>query len=127
MNINKKYLIFIGLIFLSLGATVLGEARLENPNKSGGSLTTMIKSMINGVLQLAMPFLVLAIIYVGFLFAKAQGEPKALEEAKRALIWVVVGAAIIIGANTIYSVVYDTVSQISINKNINIEKIIQYV
>lgn len=41
------------------------------------------------------------LIYVGFLFVKAQGKEEELRDARRALLWTVIGALILLGSQAI--------------------------
>jgi hypothetical protein len=81
---NKRFIMFIGL-FLIPGIAFLAQG-VKNPTHLEGDLNSIIKTMINGLLQLAIPFLVLAYVYVGFLFVKAQGSSEGLASARKALI-----------------------------------------
>lgn len=122
-KIKNKKIIFAVFLFTILPLLIFaGTSGIEN-HGLGGDLNTAIKTMISGLLKLALPFLVLAYVYVGFLFTKAQGSADKLQEARKALIWVIVGTVIIIGANAIYSVIEDTLSQANIAKNLLENKI----
>ena len=116
-NFNKKrILIFLaisfGIPFLLFAKPSGLEHGIDNPYKEGGDLKSLIKLSISAILKLAIPFLVLAYIWVGFLFVKAQGNADELKKVKKAFIWLIVGTALIVGANSIYSLIYDTVKQI---------------
>jgi hypothetical protein len=54
----------------------------------------------------------LAIIYCGFLFVKAIGKPEEIKKAKDALLYTVIGAAILLGAWTIAQLISDTIIEI---------------
>ena len=56
-----------------------------------------------------MPIIVLAIIYSGFLFVAAQGNSEKLGEAKKALLYTLVGAAILLGSLAIAELIKNTV------------------
>jgi hypothetical protein len=45
---------------------------------------------------------------------KAQGSSEGLASARKALIWVLVGTAIVVGANSIYSIIEDTLKEASL-------------
>lgn len=60
------------------------------------------------------PVVVLMIVYTGFLFVRAQGNPGKIEEARRALLWTLVGGLVVLGAYAIAMVVKDTVDSITI-------------
>ena len=56
--------------------------------------------------------LVLAVIYAGFLFVKAQGNSGELEIAKNALLYTVIGGALLLGAFVIATAIKQTVNDI---------------
>lgn len=60
-----------------------------------------------------MPFVVLAFVYSGFLFIKAQGNQKGLEEAKTAIWYSIIGAFILFGAWGFAHIIGTTVSTIT--------------
>ena len=124
---NRKKIFFTLFLLLSIFLNTYALDGVKNPlaGKVDGDIDDIIKTMISGLLKLAIPFLVLAYIYVGFLFVKAQGAAAKLQEARKALIWVVVGTIIIIGANTIYSIIEDTLKEANI-KTVRVENRIIY-
>ncbi|HNW71789.1 MAG TPA: hypothetical protein PKZ36_02175 [Candidatus Paceibacterota bacterium] len=88
------------------GDTTSGQ--LKNPiNQS--SINGLIKTILEGVLKIGIPIVALAIIYCGFLFVSARGNPEALKKAKDALIYTLIGAAILLGSWAIAQLISDTV------------------
>ena len=87
---------------------------LVNPLDSDGSgikdIPTLIQKLLEIVLKIGAPIIALAIIYAGYLFIAAQGNPTKLETAKKTLVWVVVGAAILLGAYVIAESIVGTVN-----------------
>ncbi len=75
-----------------------------------------IPNFINAILKIVMavgyPLLVLAIVYVGFLFVWARGSEDKLTKAKEAFFWVVIGGLIILGATVISATIQSTVTQL---------------
>jgi len=63
-------------------------------------------------MPLASVLVVLAILYSGFKFVIAQGKPKEIEEARSGLLWVLVGALILLGAVGISKALESTVNSI---------------
>lgn len=76
-------------------------------------LTDFLRTLLEGVIKIGIPVIALAIIYSGFLFVMARGNPEELKTAKRALLYSVIGAAILLGAWAIAKLITDTVLQIS--------------
>lgn len=87
---------------------------LSNP--FGGNLLTLedfMVKLLNGVVAVGVPILALMIIYVGFLFVKNADNPKELENAKKALLWTLVAAAILLGSYGISQAISNTVQEIT--------------
>ncbi len=83
---------------------------LCNPLKNISSLDGLLSAVLNAIVTVLAPiFLTLAFIYVGFLFVMAQGNAEKISGAKTALIWTVIGALILLGANAIGLVIKSTV------------------
>ena len=120
MNYLKKNLPNIIIIVFLLILPVLSLAqqyvppatdapvKIVNPIKST-TITGLIKTVLEGVIKIGMPVIVLAIIYCGFLFVSARGKPEKLEEAKKALLYTLIGAAILLGSWAIAQLITDTV------------------
>src|SRR3989338_7320856 len=51
---------------------------------------TLIEKVLQGVLIIAVPIIVLFIIYSGFLFVTAQGDTTKLQKARTNFFWVVI-------------------------------------
>ncbi len=56
---------------------------------------------------------VVFIIYAGFKFVTAQGKPEKVTEAKKRLMYVLIGVAIIIAAEVILDLLLNTLTQIA--------------
>ncbi len=79
-------------------------------NPIGSSdLITLIRTVLEGIIKIGMPIIVLAVIYSGFLFVAAQGNSEKLNDAKRSLLYTLIGAAILFGAWALAQLVTDTV------------------
>lgn len=84
------------------------SVELTNPLKSE-SLIEFFQDILDVILVFAVPIIVFFIIYAGFKFVMAQGEPGALGDAKRALLYAIIGGVIILGAYVILAVIGGTV------------------
>jgi len=95
--------------------TVGTEVTTKINNPLGDNIDTIpkfIEEVINIVLIVGVPIVVLAIIYVGFLFVKAQGKPEEITKAKKAFVYTLVGAALLLGAFVIANAIGKTVDEI---------------
>ena len=86
--------------------------RLKNPLGADISIPDLIKKILDGALTIGIPIIALAIIYCGFLFVAARGNPEKLTKAKDALLWTLVGAAILLGSWAIAHMISTTVTQL---------------
>ena len=95
------------------GAITFGSS-IANPLGPTGPQTIpdFIKVIINIVLVVGIPIVALAIIYTGFLFVTAQGNTEKLGKAKKALVYTLLGAAILLGAFVIAEAIGKTVDEI---------------
>ncbi len=90
------------------------DAKIENP--LGGNypdIPSFIAKLLSIVLMIGVPIVVLAIIYCGFLFVKAMGNPEEISKAKNALLYTVIGAALLLGCFVLANAIAGTVSEIS--------------
>lgn len=90
------------------------DAHIENPLGDGISdIPSFIAKILEFILMLGVPIVALAIIYTGFLFVTALGNSEKLKKAKAALVYVIIGAALLLGAFVIAEAIKGTVVEIS--------------
>ena len=89
-----------------------GGGGLTNPLGSIDSLPEFMTAILRAVVTLGTIVLTLAIIYVGFLFVKAQGNAEQISAARSALLWTVIGGLILLGAETVGLVIENTVESL---------------
>ena len=90
------------------------EASLENPlnfnNSNGNNGFADFLNVLVGALQIVIvPFVVIFIIYAGFMYVAARGNPETIQKANRALIYAIIGGVIILGAEAIGIIIENTV------------------
>jgi len=83
------------------------------PTTNVGDIPTFIKTILTGVLKIGIPVVALAVIYSGFLFVFARGNPEKLSKAKGALLYTVIGAAILLGSWAIAQMIQATIAGLS--------------
>lgn len=88
-----------------------GDGGISNPLKVE-SIPELINLILGLVIDIGLPVVALAIIYVGFLFVSARGNESKLSEAKTAFLWTVVGAAIVLGAFVISTAIKGTINSL---------------
>lgn len=122
MNFIKKnwhklvllfYLLFIPLssLFAALGDPCK-EGTICNPLAGNGvnSLPELIQKILEGAIKIGIPIIALAVIYSGFLFVFARGNSEKLTKAKDALLYTLIGAAILLGSLAIAKMIQVTIT-----------------
>ena len=111
-KISKKLSILVSFVV----PVIISAQTITIPNPAptaGGTLMQIIITLLNNVVMpVAAVLVVMYIIYAGFTFVTAQGNPKKIDEAKQRLLWALIGAGILLGAAGIASVVERTVRSI---------------
>lgn len=100
------------------------SVKLINPLNTGAGdcsatntcLSAFLTNILNFVVNIGTVVVILMLVYVGFLFVVARGVPGKIEEARKALLWTVVGALILLGAKAIAIGIQATVQAISVGK-----------
>ncbi|MGH7175209.1 MAG: TrbC/VirB2 family protein [Minisyncoccia bacterium] len=90
-----------------------GGTTLLNPLSAGTSLSTLLQDILGFVIKIGAVVVVLMLVYVGFLFATAGGNESQITKAREALLWTVVGALILLGAQAIASGIQATANALS--------------
>lgn len=87
---------------------------IGNPLENAGvsDITSFIESILRFVVMIGIPIITLAIIYSGFLFVVARGNPEELKKAKKTFLYTLVGAALLLGSFVIANAIKGTVDQI---------------
>jgi len=85
---------------------------LQNPLKGIGNIRQFLTALLDAVVFIAFPFIILMVIYSGFLFVSAQGNEEKLKIAKRTIFWTIVGALIILGASMLSYAIEGTVDNL---------------
>ena len=104
-----------GGITQSPGGNTGGNVTLVNPLGTS-DLMTFLQKVLQFVVYLGSIVVIVMLVYVGFLFVAARGEPGKLTEARQALLWTIIGALILLGAQVIASGIAATVQALSVGK-----------
>ncbi len=112
-----KILIYISLAFLvpvltfaedSVGKT---GAIINNPLEAD-SLTELLATVLDIVVQVGLVVVVFFIIFAGFKYVTARGNTSEITKAHNALMATLIGAAIVLGSYAIAKALEDTVDQL---------------
>jgi hypothetical protein len=96
------------------GSSTNINVTIDNPLGTNGPQNIMdfIKLIVKYVLYIGIPIIALAIIYTGFLFVSASGNSEKLTKAKNALLYTLIGGALLLGAFVIANAISSTVDEI---------------
>ena len=93
-----------------------GKTTLVNPLGANTTLMSLLQRILDFVIQIGAIIVVLMLVYVGYKFVVAQGEPGKLSEAREMLLWTVIGALILLGAKVIATGIEATVNALMVGK-----------
>ena len=85
---------------------------IKNPIAGVEDIPSFIEAILSFVLIVGVPLVTLAIIYSGFLFVTAQGNSEKLTQAKKALLYTLIGATLLLGSYVIAHAIKGTVDDI---------------
>ncbi len=87
------------------------EFQLKNPlGDKTGDLNTFLQNILRAMVLLLTPVVVIMMLYSGFLFVSARGSAEELTKAKQALLYTLIGAAIVLGAEGFATILKNTVT-----------------
>jgi hypothetical protein len=114
MKINyKKYLTHLVALFILFIPLVIfadsSASTIKNPLKSD-SVTGILTDILSLVFKVGIIVVVFFIIFSGFKFVTARGNEGEISKAKDMFFATVIGGAILLGADIIATVVYNTVN-----------------
>ena len=120
-NLLVSISVIVSLLFLLIPIVIFAQAstgsgsadvfQIENPIKAD-SLQGLLYDILSIIVQIAIPVLVVATIYVGFLFVSAGGNPGKIGNAQKAATNLLIGSLIVLGAFAIAEGIKNTVEQI---------------
>ena len=86
---------------------------ITNPVTGFDNLPDLIVALLNIVMLIMTPIVGVMLMYTGFLFVTAGGDLAKLTKARSNLLYVIIGAAIILGAKVIATAIQGTVSSLT--------------
>ena len=101
---------FVVLATLPCIAFAAGE-KLENPT-GFTTIAQFIEGVLKAVVLLGLPIISLFMVYAGFLYVKARGNPDQISKAHQNFLYVIVGTILILGAWVLATLIGATVSQL---------------
>lgn len=92
------FLFALSVLILPFFFVHAATGQLENPLRGTNDLTTLIIKILGAVVKIGGYVAVLAIIWSGFLFVKAQGNETELAKAKTSFLYTIIGVAVLLAA-----------------------------
>lgn len=83
----------------------------QNPLKFN-TVFELLDALLAALILIVFPIVVLLIVYTGFLFVTAQGNSSKLDAAKKALLWTIVGALVVLGSRALSLAIRATVEEV---------------
>jgi hypothetical protein len=94
----------------------VGTPLLSPPLGNGTAGGTDLKTIFMNVLDVAQTIMIMVttlyLIYSGFMFVTAKGDPSRLKKAQDSLLWGLIGAALILSAEVLAYGIGDTVKEV---------------
>ncbi|HTR18916.1 MAG TPA: pilin [Candidatus Paceibacterota bacterium] len=87
------------------------SSTFNNPAKDA-SFQAFIADFLKAIVEISLPILTLFIVYAGFKFVFARGNPDGIKEAKRNFLYVILGAILILGAWVLATLIASTATQV---------------
>lgn len=75
-------------------------------------LLNFLMKILDLVIQIGSIVIIFMIVYIGFLFVKAQGKDAELTKAREALLWTVIGGLVLLGSKAIAMGIQATVTSL---------------
>lgn len=111
----KKYFLFIYLFFpLKFSEAAGGSTTgIDNP-LNASSIQGLIDLIIKAMIEIGTPIAILFLIWSGFLYVEARGNPTKVAKAHQALLWTLVGIAVLLGASILAKIIAGTINQLGV-------------
>lgn len=107
-----KKIFFFALLMVSIAPIAFAQNQtLENPLRFA-SIEQFIQGVLKAVVMIALPIIVAFIVFAGFKYIFARGNPGAIGEAHRNFQWVLIGTVLVLGAWVLATLIGGTVSQL---------------
>lgn len=113
-NCLRSLLLAQFLLFIPL-ATVCAQS-LQNP-LNVGTIGDLLAAILNIVMVLAVPVIILFIVYAGFLYVTARGNSEQVQQATRAFTYAIIGGLIVLSAMVLIEIIQNFVGAFGVDTN----------
>ncbi len=111
MMIFKRFCLLALFSLLPVVAAAQG-VQLQNPVQAYPTIAKFIEGTLQAIVYIALPVIGFFIVYSGFLFISARGNESQIKKARENFVAVIIGAALILGAWVLATLIAGTVSQL---------------
>jgi len=103
----KKAILPILALSILIAIPVLGATTTFDFNPFGETkdIGTLLSKIIDFLIYLAIPVSTILIIYAGFLYLTSAGNEQKIKTAQKALIWALVGFAVVLIASSVPGII----------------------
>lgn len=98
------------------GSAACPPGKICNPTRFG-TIDALLLAVVTEVVKYGLLLIVFFLVLAGFKFVVAQGNPEKINDAKKMLVWVIVGAFVLLGVFVIREAVCGTIDAISADPN----------
>lgn len=115
-NKIKIFLSAIAIYAISFCSFVYAEtvtATIQNPLGSLTSIPTFIANALSFVAKIGGVLAIFFLVYAGYLYVKARGNPGEIEKAHEAFKGTIYGIVLLLGAQLISSIIIGTINALS--------------
>lgn len=103
--------LFLFVAFAALPVYAQKAGSLENPLRFT-SLEKFVEGFLQAIVMIALPMIVAFMVYAGFKYIIARGNPGKIGEAHKNFTYVIIGTILILGAWVLATLIGGTVTQI---------------
>lgn len=86
------------------------DFNIPNPLGKTGNISVLISNIINFLIKLAVPITAILIVYAGYLYITSAGNEQKIKTAQKALIWALVGFAVVLIASSVPAIIQEFLS-----------------
>ncbi len=95
-----------------VGGSASSPSKLTNPLGGIDSLESLVVAILKALVAVGTPIAVLFLVYAGFKFVMAKGNPSEIQKAQETLMWTIVGIVILLGATLLSEIVKGTIEEL---------------
>ncbi len=84
-------------------------SELSNP-LTFEKISGLLAALLNVVIVISIPFIIFFLIYSGFMYVTARGNPEQIQQASKSLTYAIIGGVVILGAMAITTIITNIVN-----------------